>query len=153
MSHSTTPPNQKRKETPFIQKIAHTQTEGSASRAILNLLRSSAATGPAQGCGGQRQPDAAARERCTHPPKRCEGSQLVPAVSSNVENAHGFRWSAQVPDVAGPICGLGSPSSMTGPSHLPPTCHVFCNTLKCTTGAKSSLLCNQYNDKTQLDGN
>lgn len=31
--------------------------------------------------------------------------------------------------------------------------HVSCNTLKCTAGAKSSLLCNHYDDKTQLDGN
>lgn len=31
--------------------------------------------------------------------------------------------------------------------------HVSCNTLKCTAGAKSSLLHNHYDDKMQLDGN
>lgn len=30
--------------------------------------------------------------------------------------------------------------------------HVSCNTLKCMADAKSSFLCNHYDEKAQLDG-
>lgn len=151
MSHSTTPHQKKKNKNSFhLESCTHTQTEGPASPAVLNL-RPSAATGPhrdAEGKGDQtRRPSGGA-----HSPRSCEGRLLLPPSPSHAERAHGFKWSAHAPDVASPIRGLVSPSSITDPLRLPPTSHASCNTLKRTTRAKSSLCCNQHDDKTQLDG-